>query len=149
MGNDIIGDDGVGLVASRNLKNEFENVIDFVELCGGGLDLLDILEGYKKALIIDSITTGKNIPGSILEFSVEDFRNVMISSPHSAGLPEVFFLAQQLNISFPEELKILAIEIEKQFEIREGLSPSIAAFLPSLQERAKNILAEWLKISIC
>jgi hydrogenase maturation protease len=145
MGNDIIGDDGVGFVVSRGLRMEFENRVDFEELSSGGLDLLDVLEGYKKALIIDSISTGKNIPGTILEYSEKDCQNVLTSSPHSAGLPEVLMVAKYLSIPFPEEIRILAIEIEKQYELHEGLTPAIEKVVPSVKDKAKNLLYEWLK----
>jgi len=42
LGNDIMGDDAVGLVAARALKNEFSDGVDIVEASVAGFRLLEI-----------------------------------------------------------------------------------------------------------
>jgi hydrogenase maturation protease len=143
LGNDLLGDDGVGLAAARALRPEFSERVDIVETSEAGLALLEWLEGYKRALLLDSIMTGRHRPGTALEFSPDDFRAVSAPSPHYAGLPEAFCLAQQLGILFPEKIRILAMEIENSLVIREGLSQSVSQALPGFVERARRILSGW------
>lgn len=143
LGNDLLGDDAVGLIAARHLQAAFANDFHFVEASGGGLDLLDALEGYRRALLLDSIHTGLHEPGTILELSREDFQSVAAGSPHYVGLPEALHLAEQLGMMTPHDLRILAMEVENPFDFRQGLSPSVARALPDFMERAKRILVKW------
>jgi hydrogenase maturation protease len=144
LGNDILGDDAVGLLAARRLRALLPETVDVVESGGGGLDLLDALEGYDRALLLDAILTGKHPPGTILEFSAEDFKKDDAPSPHYAGLPTVIQLAESLGIGFPNIFQIVAIEVENPYEVLEGLSKSVEAALPALIERAERTVHAWL-----
>jgi hydrogenase maturation protease len=144
LGNDILGDDAVGLLAARRLRALLPETVDVVESGGGGLDLLDALEGYDRALLLDAILTGKHAAGTILEFSAEDFKKDDAPSPHYAGLPTVIQLAESLGIGFPTIFQIVAIEVENPYEVLEGLSKSVEAALPALIERAERTVHAWL-----
>ena len=74
LGNDILKDDGVGLAAAGLLRSEFKEAVDIVEAPGTGLALLELLAGYDRALLLDAIFTGNAPPGTVLEFSREDFQ---------------------------------------------------------------------------
>jgi hydrogenase maturation protease len=144
LGNDILGDDAVGLLAARRLRSLLPETVDVVESGGGGLDLLDALEGYERALLLDAILTGKHPPGTILEFSAEDFKKDDAPSPHYAGLPTVIQLAESLGICFPTIFQIVAVEVENPYEVLEGLSKPVEASLPAVIERAEGIVHAWL-----
>ncbi len=145
LGNDLLGDDAVGLVAARKLKSEFEDVAVVAEASAGGLEIMELLEGYEKVLILDAIVTGRHEPGTILELSSEEFRKTVAIAPHYVTLPEAIELAEQLKIKFPKEIKILAVEITDPFSLREGLSPAIRGVISSYTERAGRIIAGWLR----
>jgi hydrogenase maturation protease len=151
LGNDIMGDDGIGLAAARALAEALPRDggdFDFAVCAESGLGLLDYLHGYRRALLLDAICTGRHAPGMVLEFAGADFPKVttLASSsliPHYSGLPEVFAIAKQLGIPFPEEIRVLAVEIEPPEELAEALSQTAQAALPLLVERASQVLAEW------
>ena len=143
LGNDIMGDDAVALVAARILEKQFASDVDFVVSSEGGLSLLEILSGYDQVLLLDSIVTGKHRPGTVLEFSRGDFDKALGSSPHYAGLPEVLGIARQLNIDFPEQIRVLAIEIETPYDFRETLTEVIEQAIPDYVEKAGQILHQW------
>lgn len=149
LGNDILGDDGVGFAVARTLKKEFQEEVEIVESSEAGLALLEILEGYECALLLDAVVTGGCPPGSILEFLPEDFQKVLAPSPHYAGIPEVLQMAERLGIPFPKEIRILALEVEDPYEFREGLSPSVEKALPAFVERARQVLEGWRGKSLC
>jgi len=144
LGNDILGDDAVGLLAVRRLRVLLPVSVEVVEATGAGLDLLDLLEGYDKALILDAIMTGKHPAGTILEFSADDFRKENVRSPHYAGLPTVLQLAESLSIMFPQHIHIVAIEVENPYEVREGLSARAESAIPAMVARAEGIVQTWL-----
>jgi len=143
LGNDIMGDDGAALAAARALKENLAADVDLVESPEAGLALLDAMAGYDRVLLLDSITTGRHRPGTVLEFSSKDFNKVVGPSPHYAGLPEVLELARRLDIDFPGEVCVLALEIERPLDFRETLSPQIEQALPAYVERAARILRRW------
>ena len=149
MGNDIMGDDGVALAAVQELKKHKDVVrnVDISDTTDAGLVLLDTMSPYDRVLILDSIVTGKHPPGTIREFSRKDFDRVLGPSPHYAGLPEILELAKRMKIAFPEDIRVLAIEIEPSYDFRETLSPVIEQALPAFVEQAEQILQQWTQTS--
>jgi hydrogenase maturation protease len=142
LGNDLLGDDGVGLEAARQIAEQVDGSVDVVQSGEAGLALLELLEGYECALLIDSVVTGRYPPGTVLEFSPEDFRRVVAPSPHYAGLPEVLEIARRLNLVFPQKIHILAMEVQNPYEFRIGFSEPVQEGLPALVRRALQILHE-------
>lgn len=143
LGNDILGDDAIGILAARELRPGLPEAVEVAESAEAGLALLERFEGRERVLLLDSIMTRQCEAGTILELGPEDFGKVAAPSPHYAGLPEVLALAGRLEIPFPSEIRILAMEVEDPFEIREGLTPKVAAALPGLVARAREVLAGW------
>lgn len=143
LGNDILGDDGVGFAASRLLQQVPYANVDIVESSEAGLALLEILTGYPKALILDAMVTGSVSPGTIVELEAKSFAKVAAPSPHYAGLPEIFNLAKCLELPFPQDVLVLAMEVENPYEICERLSPSVAQALPVFVNQIKHRLAIW------
>ncbi len=144
MGNDLLGDDGVALAAARELGTSLGELIDIVETSEAGLALMEVLTGYEKALILDSVQTLAHPPGTVIEFQMTDFRKVIGPSPHYAGMPEVFSMAERLGIPMPSDLRILAMEVANPFDFSESFTPDVAAGLPELVQRARTILQQWL-----
>jgi hydrogenase maturation protease len=143
LGNDILGDDGVGFAAARELEARFAPDVDCVLSSEAGLALLELMEGYQRALLLDAIVTGDSPVGTVHEFAPTDFRRVLAPSPHYAGLPEVLELAERLQLEFPRELRVLALEVEDPYAIREGLTPGVARALPEFVARAASVLEDW------
>ncbi len=142
LGNDILGDDAVGLLAARCLRRQFPD-LEVVEAGSGGLELLDLLAGWDCALLLDAVLTGRHPAGTLLEFSRQDFHQIVGPSPHYAGLPEMLRLAECLAIPMPAELCVLAMEVEDPYCVREGISPSVANALPAYVRRGEEILRSW------
>ena len=145
LGNDIMGDDAAGIDAARILRKDFGSRINIFEVSSAGFLLLDIMEGYEKVLIIDSIPVAEGSrAGAIRELDKVDLSRKFSTSPHYVGLPELIELAGRLDIKFPRIIKALVIEINDTAIIREGLSPEIEERVPLLVEKASVILNKWL-----
>jgi hydrogenase maturation protease len=143
LGNDILADDAVGLLAARILRRHYTHEIEVVEAAESGLALLDFLEGRSHALLLDAILTGRHPVGTVLEFSRDDFPEALSSSSHYAGIPEVLGLAACLEVPVPTELCILAMEVKDLYRLREGLSAQVEQALPAYVGRAQRILDGW------
>jgi hydrogenase maturation protease len=143
LGNDIIGDDAVGLVVARELQQRFGTELDVVEAPVAGFTVLDLFRNYDKVLVVDSICTSQATVGSVREFSPEDFQQHVSFSPHYIGLHDVLELARKLEIPLPSEIRIVAMEVSDPFVLREGLSFEITAHVPELVDTAASVLRSW------
>jgi hydrogenase maturation protease len=143
LGNDIFGDDAVGLRVVESLGcRPGLGRFDFEMADSGGLALLDLLAGYEKAFIIDCIPADGGNAGELLRLRQDELscRPLTLSS-HYAGLPEVLALGERLSIPLPT-IEILAISVSDPFWIREGLSPEMSLALPSIVEQIEEILLQ-------
>lgn len=145
MGNDLMGDDAIGILAARSLKEQVATRADVVESALHGVALLDIFIGYRRAIIIDAIHTGTRPPGSILDIDPATLEATVSPSPHFSGLPELQTIARELGLDFPKDVRIVAVEVSGAFEIGRPISPAVAEALVPLVERVKRLLADWEK----
>ncbi|MFA6028348.1 MAG: hydrogenase maturation protease [Elusimicrobiota bacterium] len=145
LGNDILGDDGVGLVVAERLKDRVGEGVEILATSESGFRVMEFLEGYDNALLIDSVSTGQNPPGTVLEFTREAFARIKAPSPHYAGMSEVFELADRLGLTFPKNFRVLAMEIVSPKDFSVGLSPEVERAIPGLVERAGELLLDWEK----
>ncbi|MBL8017895.1 MAG: hydrogenase maturation protease [Ignavibacteria bacterium] len=143
LGNDIMGDDGAALEVAGLLEQEFADEIDIFRISSAGFMLLDLLEGYEKVIILDTILAAGE-PGRMRELPPEELTGRLSSSPHYAGLPEVIELANRLEIKFPEEIRIFVIEINEPFTIRQGLSYQIRYNVHIYSREISARLKQWL-----
>jgi hydrogenase maturation protease len=143
LGNDILGDDAVGIHAACALRKYFGETVDIVEAAIGGFALLDFIEGYERVLLLDAVATGHASPGTVMELAREDFGPADSTSPHHVGLPEVFALANRLSIPLPREFRIVVMEISPPTMLSQSLRPEVQRALPAFVERAVAVLAEW------
>jgi len=143
LGNDLLGDDAVGIEAARRLRREVGESADVVESSQHGLALIDCMLGYNRMIILDAITTGKHPPGTVLSIEPDELTSVPGPSPHYSGLPEITALAGQLRLGFPSDIRIIAVEILDRTQIGHSLSPAVATALPELIDKVKAILQGW------
>lgn len=145
LGNELLSDDAVGIFAARALKEKLSDKVDVIESSLAGLALLDFFIGYERVIVIDAVKTGRRPPGTIYELSPEDLDSVMAPSPHYAGLPELLAVAKQLNLDFPKEIRIFALEVEDPYTIGGGLSAPVRETLKELVQRVYTQIERWHK----
>ncbi len=135
LGNPLRGDDGVGpRVVAELLRRGLPDGVAAVDGGTGGLDLLHLLEGWERAIIVDTALLGRR-PGEFVRFTPEEAHLVgsLVSlSSHTAGLADALALARALGQRLPE-IVIYGIQPERM-DWEEGLSPAVAAALPRLVE---------------
>ena len=131
MGNPILGDDVVGILVAREVEERVGGgEVAVVEAGVGGLGLLDIIVGYDKVIIVDSINTGGRV-GEVYRLSPEDFKAANhISSPHDVDFLTAIGLGTRLGLEMPREIVIIAIEIPQVSDFSEGYTPSVEGAIP-------------------
>lgn len=140
LGNDLIGDDGIGLLVARKLAANRSGAVDVVESNLCGLALLELLIGYERAIIIDAMHTGRYRPGTVVEMGPENISSVTNPSPHYAGLPELMRLAGELGLDFPKDMRVFAIEAGDMRTMGGGLTREVADALIPAADRIRAYL---------
>jgi hydrogenase maturation protease len=143
LGNDIMGDDSVGLRCARAVREYPFTGVQVVESAEAGLALLDYLEGHRSALILDAIVDQRKKPGTVVQLRPQDFRGKLGGSPHFMGLPDMLEMAEKLSIPVPSDIVILAMVVDNPTFLDESLSPEIAGSLPEYVSRALGIIQGW------
>lgn len=143
LGNELLGDDGIGVLAARRMAEELGGRAEVVESGLSGVALLDILTGHRKAIIIDAIQTARVPPGTIVELDPGELRAILNPSPHYTGLPEMMTLARELNLEFPDEIRILAVEGQDIHTLGAPLSRPVAEALDKLAQMVETYLKQW------
>jgi hydrogenase maturation protease len=150
VGNQILGDDGVGVHIANELKKHIQNPdVTVDEAITGGMNLLDILLGYDKAIIIDAVKseTGKN--GEVRRIPLSDFSTMHSCNPHDVSLTEAIKMATKLGETrIPKDIVVIGIMIKQiPCEFGEKLSKNIAAAVPKAVEMTLNEIRNGIKIS--
>ncbi len=139
LGNDLLGDDGVGLVVARMAAPHVPQECEVVESGEAGLALLELLADFDHAVIIDSIQTGAE-PGTIHHLGRETFAKIVAPSAHYAGLPEVFDLGERIGVKLPTSLTVLAVEVEDPYSFAESLTPKVEKAVPFAVDEVLRLL---------
>lgn len=140
LGNPILSDDSIGIKVVRKLKKENPEIANKItEAYVGGLNILDELEGFEKAIIIDSIKTGRYKVGTLLKLSPENFNTTnRLTYSHGIDYFSAIELGKKLGYKLPEEVVIFAIEVENNYQFGEDLSNELKDKLKEIIEEIKK-----------
>jgi hydrogenase maturation protease len=143
LGNDLAADDAVGLLVTRAVREQLADAVDVVESSASGMALIEIFAGYDRAIVVDSIQTGRNPPGTITELELEQIGRVVAPSLHQAGLPEMAAVAERLGLAFPREIRVLAVEVLDAYTLGGAVSTAVAATVDELARRVRARVEQW------
>ena len=146
IGNPILRDDGVGIHVVNQLKKYVSDPnVTIDEAQTGGMNLLDMIRGYDKAILIDAVKMDDERNGEVKRFLLSDFSSMHSYNPHDVTLLEALQLSEKLGEDcIPHEIVIIGIVLEEMpIEFGEQLSSTIAAAVPkavemTLSELGKN-----------
>lgn len=143
IGNTICGDDGVGIIAVRFLKESLDKAtnktVDIKEMEEANINILELLEGYKKLIVVDSICAKKAKAGAIRKLSPLTFKQKKQPySSHQMGFNRVMDMAKTFKMDIPEEIVIYAMAIKKTSFFKNGLSLTARKSLPALVNLLKK-----------
>jgi hydrogenase maturation protease len=131
LGNPIRSDDGVGLRVTAGLQGRLSKDVTVVEASLAGLDLLELLVGYDRAIIIDAIQTEGGQPGHIYRLDAGSFKTTRhAASTHDVDLATAIELGRRLGLPLPRRIDVLAIEVADTDRFSEECTPEVAAAVP-------------------
>ena len=136
LGNPILTDDGVGPRVARELEGRLDQPeATVMETSLAGLNMLDLLAGYDRAIIIDAIQTAGGKAGQIYQLELEAFNATRhAASPHDVNLATALELGKKLGMALPSQIDIFAIEVADTNTFGEECTPEVAGAIPACVE---------------
>lgn len=151
LGNELLSDDAVGLQVVRALAQAGPGSagVDLRETSEMGLALLDWLVGYRAAILVDSIQTGKAPPGTVHELEPIELGQLTGRTPHFLGVAETLALGRQLGLPMPEQIRIIAVEVADPFTLGTSMTPAVQQAVPEAARRVRQLLQTWANAPHC
>ena len=134
IGNPFLGDDGVGFNIAQELAGVIRDEnIDVKDASLPGLNLLELIIGYDKAIIIDAIMTEDGEAGEIYRLEPENFVKTVhpTSSAHDVNLATAIEIGKKsLAEQMPAEIVVFAVEIREVTEFTEEMTAKVKGAIP-------------------
>lgn len=165
LGNELISDDALGVVAARRLFRRlavagtpvpgpsfdpavtvraFElprvGLVEVVETALTGLYLLEAVVGASRLIVVDTIATGATEPGTVLELQESDLAGPRGGSPHYIGLLEALDLARALGLEVPADVVVVAVEAGDSMTVGGEMTRPVWAAVPVVVARAMALI---------
>ncbi len=140
LGNPILTDDAVGIRLAGAVAARLAGApgLDCVTDCSaGGLEWLEVVAGYDRLIVVDSILTAGGRPGDWYHFTAASLRETAhLASVHDANFATALALGRALGVPLPPdgEIHIFAVEVEENALFGERLTPRVEAALPRVCE---------------
>ncbi|MFQ5795864.1 MAG: hydrogenase maturation protease [Candidatus Bipolaricaulia bacterium] len=134
IGNGYRGDDRVGLVVARKLRNKCLPNTTVVEATGEGAALMEAWKGADTVILVDAVSSSAG-PGTIHRFDAHVHRipaNLFRYSTHAFSVVEAIELARALG-QLPPRLIVYGVE-GKSFEAGTELSTEVETAAGELVE---------------
>ncbi len=150
VGNQILGDDGVGIHIINELKKQIQSPnITIDEAVTGGMSLLELILGYDKAIIVDAVKTKNEENGEVKRIPLNNFSTMHSCNPHDVTLNEAIGMAKKMGEDrIPKEIIVVGVMMKEiPCEFGEKLSDKIAAAVPKAVNMTLNEIKKDLKIS--
>lgn len=134
IGNPILQDDGVGIHVINNLRtylpDDPEILLDIAYT--GGMNLLDMIRGFDKVILVDAVKKEGSKIGEVSRFLLTQAPTVHSSNPHDLSLSEALLLATRLGeTQLPKEIVVIGITVNNTDDFGENLSKDVAAAVPT------------------
>jgi hydrogenase maturation protease len=150
MGNPILRDDGVGIVLARRIGARLapaDGLVVEPECTVGGLNLLELVAGFDRLIVLDSIKTCGGRPGDWYRFDGATLRDTMnLSNVHDANFATAMELGRRMGMGVPREtdIHVFAVEIQENLTFGERLSPELEGAVPHLCDELLGEIEELL-----
>jgi hydrogenase maturation protease len=138
MGNPILSDDAVGIrlagaIAERVGRRQDLDVVE--ECCVGGLNLIEVIEGYDRVIVLDSMMTAGGVPGTWYAFDARALRETLnLRNVHDANFATALELGRAMGTRLPtdDEIHVFAVEVAETATFSETMSATLEAAFPEL-----------------
>jgi hydrogenase maturation protease len=137
VGNEYRGDDAIGLLVARRVKEFGLENVKVIEESGEGAHLIEAWKGAETVIIVDAVSSGSN-PGSVHRFDATARKipsKFFHHSSHAFSVAEAVELARTMS-QLPSRLIVIGVE-GQSFEAGLGLSSEV--------KQAVEEVVDWIK----
>jgi hydrogenase maturation protease len=116
----------------------------------GGLNILDLVMGYDRLIVFDSIRTTGGSPGDWYAMTGTTFRETMnLGCVHDANFTTALELGRQMHahVPAPEDTHIFAVEILDNTTFSERITPELEAAYPTFSSEIMREALALLSVS--
>ena len=142
IGNEILGDDGVGIHIAREVARRVSTTdVTVEETATAGLALLERIKGFQRLIIADAILTVKTETGKIHRLTLKDTAKTNKSfTAHEAALATAIELGNSLFPGdMPAEVIVYAVQVQDIEHVSGEMTKAVKA---AVTEVVRLILAE-------
>jgi hydrogenase maturation protease len=146
VGNDILMDDGIGPRVVKALEDKWPiKGVDYQTAALGGLELVELMNGYETVVFIDAIKTKGGVPGAVYEFTPADFKETLhLTNLHDINFLTALKLGDKVGLTVPKHVYIYAVEIIEDTVFGDQFTPPLKQRYPAILEEIRNGVAEKL-----
>ena len=149
LGNELFGDDGVGIHVIRQLKKKKDageilpgtSHVVFEECSLSGIAILDVLVGYDRLVIIDTIKKENPVTGRISILEEKNLRHIPGPSPHYVSIPQTIEIGRSIGLEMPSKIKIVAVEAKNLYNLGEGLTKEMTQAVSKIVRKVTDLIA--------
>jgi hydrogenase maturation protease len=132
VGNPVLTDDAVGFRVAH-LIQEAKPELTVIETAEAGLTLLELITGYERVIIIDSVKTGQAKPGTLHQLTLDQIDpSWNFCSTHGIDIRMAFELGLKLDYKLPAKISIYGIEVEDNASFGEKCTEQVERSIPQI-----------------
>lgn len=143
LGNPLVSDDSVGLRVAQLLRPRLANWpdVDVVEDYWGGLQLMEQMIGYDRAIVMDAICTDA-APGTIHHLTTDSISTQKSASAHDVNLATALDFGRRAGAHLPpnHRVHLVAIEAADVLTFNDRCTPAVAAAIPCVVTEVIRLL---------
>lgn len=121
FGNEIRADDGLPFSIIDNIADKFSNT-DIIKTSESGLNLIDIFDGYKKIIVLDTIKDKNRHTGDVFHYKHSINYKNLSGSAHNIGVMSIPVLYKDLGMDIPDYIDFILINISENDCFKNGYS---------------------------
>jgi hydrogenase maturation protease len=147
LGNSILRDDGVGIHAAREIGRRLasaglDSTVDIVETEVAGFALMELMNGWKRVVLLDCIQFDGVEPGTVIRINPDDLHtSLRLRSIHEIDLSTALELGRRLGLSMPDRLVVFGVQAQDAFTFGETMTSAAEQGM----EKAVHLVLEEIK----
>lgn len=139
LGNTLLSDDGTGIYLVRELEKVIDNPdIVIREASMGGLELIDVIAGYKRVVLINAVLSENQSVGTLIRLGINDIKGGSSWTRHQVSLDEAVRLANKVNMNITSDIRIYGVVVKDISTFNENCTPEVSSSLPGLVKSLKQ-----------
>ena len=148
LGNDLRGDDAVGLhvvdhIRSLNIKS---TDVDIESTLASGIHLLSYFPNYERVCIVDSVQVADDQIGWFWKVSPEELKRCQFSMrvTHGIGIHSLLDIVRMIGYENPREVMLFLIGIKKMddyyYDCKDSISSLFQDMVPEISEKIIEVI---------